>query len=223
MSASEAALQGLDISVFVPAADWDAVKKAGGKTFAFIECARGTDRGEFFGQHWLDCGRSSLIRGAYSRFFSTASGKAQANAFIDAFRLSASTLENGDLPPVLDVEDDPFGKISVDAATYLAMMREWLGIVQTVFNRRPIIYTGPSFWNDYLGNPREFASFPLWIAQWNVTAPTVPAPWSTYAFWQYAGEQNVNGIAQPVDLDTFNGSIEALQRLITDSRTQPHP
>ena len=47
---------------------------------------------------------------------------------------------------------------------------------------------------------------PLWIANWGVQSPTIPAAWAgNYAFWQYSSTGTTPGISGNVDQDTVNG------------------
>ena len=79
-----------------------------------------------------------------------------------------------------------------------------------------MIYTSPSFGNEYLTDER-FTQYPLWIANYNVSEPSVPSAWGNkgWDFWQYSQKGNVEGIEGDVDLDTFNGTLEQLQQFIS--------
>ena len=80
----------------------------------------------------------------------------------------------------------------------------------------PLIYTGAYFAQSYLES--SITSYDLWIAAW----PSNPNPqtdnpaylwqWSTWAFWQYAGDVAIPGVTtQKVDLDVFNGTLAQMQ------------
>jgi GH25 family lysozyme M1 (1,4-beta-N-acetylmuramidase) len=70
-----------------------------------------------------------------------------------------------------------------------------------------MIYTGPNFWRTATGDTTEFADRGyrlLWIANWFVPEPDVPAnDWGGYSwtFWQYDNCGTVPGISGCVDLD----------------------
>lgn len=59
------------------------------------------------------------------------------------------------------------------------------------------IYTYPNFM-ETIGNPQQFANYPLWIASYQAT-PLIPKPWNDWALWQFSGgtEKLPNGV--PVD------------------------
>lgn len=65
---------------------------------------------------------------------------------------------------------------------------------------RVLVYTFPAFAE--AGNCAGLASWYLWIANYGVAAPQVPAPWKTWTFWQYTDS--------PVDGDRFNGTEQQL-------------
>jgi hypothetical protein len=43
-----------------------------------------------------------------------------------------------------------------------------------------------------------------------VSCPSLPGPWSSFKFWQYADNGGVPGISGAVDLDRFNGTLAEL-------------
>jgi hypothetical protein len=54
----------------------------------------------------------------------------------------------------------------------------------------------------------------LWVANWGVTCPSLPAGgWSTFQMWQKADNGAVSGISGNVDLDEFNGTLAQLQAI----------
>jgi MYXO-CTERM domain-containing protein len=123
------------------------------------------------------------------------------------------TLQPGDLPPTLDLEVTD----SQSAATITANTITWLDAVAAATKTKPILYTSPSFISGTLGSPAGLESHAqLWVANWQVACPDVPAPFTTWPFWQYSSTGTVPGIpgsAGAVDLDEFNGDMAALHVL----------
>src|SRR5262249_33476261 len=77
--------------------------------------------------------------------------------------------------------------------------------------KKPIVYTGPFFFMSTLGGPAGFSSYPVWIANYGVTCPSVPASWSSFTLWQYDDMGAVPGVAgNSIDHDIFNGSLADL-------------
>ena len=119
-------------------------------------------------------------------------------------------LAPGDLPPVIDVE-------SVDgkaASVVLKGVGVWLEAVEQALGRKPLIYTGSSFWSRTIGGSDRFSSYDLWVAQYTARpAPTVPKGFGSYRFWQFTQTGKIDGINGNVDLNRFNGSLDELQAL----------
>jgi lysozyme len=50
------------------------------------------------------------------------------------------------------------------------------------------------------------ANTSLWIAEYGVSKPTVPAPWTTWSLWQYSDDATNPGYSGQMDANKFNGS-----------------
>ncbi|HEY6019628.1 MAG TPA: glycoside hydrolase family 25 protein [Candidatus Paceibacterota bacterium] len=91
------------------------------------------------------------------------------------------------------------------------------------------IYTAPSYWVTNRPPQNElpfFGAFPLWIANYGVSAPTIPVPWTldTCWFWQYtsAGDGTKYGVESlEIDLSRFNGTAEDFNRLFGGTVNPP--
>ena len=66
----------------------------------------------------------------------------------------------------------------------------------------PWVYITPDFAHviDTAAEP-AIARYPLWIANYGVQEPNIPAPWTSYSAWQHTSSGRVPGINGPVDLD----------------------
>ena len=202
------AIQGIDVSRFQGKPDWQRVNQAG-KIFAFAKASQGVSYADpMFANNWTAMSNAGMMRGAYHFYSAASPAIAQANNFIKV----VGSLDSGDLPPVLDLEDRA-GMVQnhVTAAALRQGAHDWLDAVEEAFNMTPIIYTDPSFWKQYMSD--EFGEYPLWIANYNVQEPIIPSAWEDYAFWQYSQTGNVAGIAGNVDLNVFNGSQDDLEAL----------
>ncbi len=201
--ASSSTLDGLDVSHYQGPIDWGAVA-ASGKRFAFARCSDGTGvKDTQFTTNWAAIPAAGMIRGVYQFFRPTEDPIAQAELL-----LSMASLQDGDLPPVIDVET--MDGASPGAVT--AAVQAWLGrIAQELGSVSPILYTAPGFWQG-LGNPSAPAS--LWVANWGVSCPNVPDPWGGWQFWQSSESGSVSGISGAVDLDSFNGAEADLQAAV---------
>lgn len=198
-------LEGIDVSVWQGDVDWAKVKGSG-RAFAFARVANGLLKPDTkFAANWPAMKAAGLVRGAYLYFRPSQDAAAQAKAVLDALE-AAGGLEAGDLPPVLDLEatDD------LPAATVQAAAKTWLDIVEAKIGKKPIVYTA-AYMSPQIGT--SFGPYPLWVAHYTQQCPEMPAGWATWQFWQRSDKGTVPGIAGPVDLDSFDGTLADLQKL----------
>ncbi len=217
---ASALLSGVDVASFQhpggASIDWAAVK-ASGQSFAFIKATEGTGyTNPYFASDWSASGAAGLYRGAYHYArpalpLSTAVD--QARYFVSR---TGSMTGPADIGGVLDLEET-CGLGQADLANWT---RTWLGEVQRLTGKAPIVYTGAPFWQTYVGNPTDIgASYRLWLPSYpsnpdsTTFRPTVPTGWSTWTFWQYRSDGTVPGISGNVDMNRFccdAGSLAAL-------------
>jgi lysozyme len=224
-----ATVPGIDVSYWDSGIDWPKVR-ATGHRYVFVKATEGDFYADpTFDDNWLGAKKAGLLRGAYHFFRCNVDPKKQATKFIDYVK---TMNDNGELPPVLDLEsNDGQTKDKV-----VARAKAWLDLVEAAFGRKPIIYSGQYFLQDYFteagGGPPSWAKdYPLWLAQYpNVyvegSKPYLPRGWYNWTFWQYSEKGKVNGINANVDLDLFNGSLEDLYKfagaeIITEKPTTP--
>jgi lysozyme len=119
-----------------------------------------------------------------------------------AERLVATVKPHGLLPGdnlVLDLEPTSSNgrNDNVAPATVAERARTFLGHVNGLApEHRVLVYTNPSFAGT--GACAGLNPWFLWIADYGVSAPAVPRPWSRWTFWQYTDT--------PVDTDRFDGT-----------------
>lgn len=193
---------GIDVSRYQGDIDWALVAGADVK-FAYIQISRKIDDIDAkFEFNWQAAKSVGILRGAYQRFQPNEDVIGQADIFLE--KLGA--FEEGDLPPMLDVEDS--GDLS--AAMIAANVRQWLEYVEAVTGVRPIIYTGRFFWQDTLESA-DFTEYPLWIAHYTTGCPNIPTPWTQWALHQYSSMAVLPGITEnTVDVNHFNGTTQDL-------------
>lgn len=194
--------QGIDVSKWQSNVNWQSVKEAG-VAFAFARATYGnTEVDSHFQTNWQAMKDAGIIRGAYHFFVSADDPTSQAQLFIK----TVGSLASGDLPPVIDVEAD-----SGTSGSLVANVQTWLNTVEQALGLTPIIYTAPSYWNEYMSN--AFGRYPLWVAEYGVSTPKSVNGWSKWTFWQYSQSGNLGGI-NPVDMDYFNGSMADLMAFV---------
>lgn len=200
---SGSTLSGVDVSQLNGVVDWTNVA-ADGVLFAFARVSNGTNVDTLFASNYAGIKAAGMVRGAYQFFRPSQDPIAQANVCLS----NIGNLEPGDLPPVLDVEVMD-GRSAADIATGI---QSWVSTIQSAIGRAPIIYCSATFWNFNVGSSM-FSSDPLWVAQWNVSCPTLPNAWSNWKFWQSSNTGFRSGISGAVDIDQFNGSEPELLAL----------
>lgn len=198
-------IHGFDISHYQGAIDWGEVRNATINDcpirFVFIKATEGTNlMDEYFNENFYQAKANGFIRGAYHFFSPQSSGKNQAQYFLRQVHL-----EEGDLPPVLDIE-------TVGNLKPIEIKKEvldWLSVVEARYGVKPIIYTNYRFKLDYLSD-EIFDAYPYWIAHYYVDKVKYEGPWR---IWQHTDLGKIKGIKDNVDLDIYNGSMYDLMKL----------
>ncbi|HAA29277.1 MAG TPA: hypothetical protein DCE56_18225 [Cyanobacteria bacterium UBA8553] len=218
-----ASVLGIDVSNHNPPVNWQAVKNAN-ISFAFAKATEGaTFKDKTFTTNWSGMKAAGIMRGAYHFFRPARTAEEQVDNFLQVVK---KVLEPGDLPPVLDVE--PWPKEVGEAWKTLAFKDRinriitWLEKVEQATGEKPIIYTSPSFWREYMRDSQEFTDHPLWLAHYtSKPQPDVPANnWggNGYTIWQHTESGRVAGVSGPVDRNRFNGSFSKLVALASSER-----
>lgn len=203
---TEYSIHGIDVSHHNKNINWKLVKQMRVEKiklgFSFMKATEGvTFVDDQFARNWRRSRQAGIIRGAYHFFIPYKSGKEQAENFINTVNL-----EQGDLPPVLDVE-------SISGSNVAELQKnalEWLDVIENYYGVEPIIYTGVDFYSKYLGN--SFDDYPLWIAHYQqLHEPRISRHWS---LWQHNMAGHVNGIKTFVDFNAFNGDSSDFKELL---------
>ncbi|WP_140938292.1 glycoside hydrolase family 25 protein [Sphingobacterium lumbrici] len=204
MSKFDDKIFGIDISEYQGNIEWVSVNTINDRfpiDFIFIRATMGTTAvDKRYKSNWKSAERRAKLRGAYHYFRPNENSVKQARNFIKTVKLMP-----GDLPPVLDIEERP-RKQSMDSLK--VGLKRWLETVESHYKVRPIIYSGDSYYTDFLEH--EFADYTLWIANYNFWVERPKKHWN---FWQFSEKGSVRGIRGNVDLNLFDGNIEQLERL----------
>ncbi len=213
---------GIDVSRFQGAITWPSVAGAGIR-FAYVQASRGSGTDctvkpaqcgadPYFAINRTAAESAGVRVGAYHRAFASGGtvtdARADALAEADVFLATVGSINSGELLPVLDVET-PF--TGMTSTTLRAWIRAWVKRVYKRLGRKPVIYTNATSWSA-TGNTKEFAKarYPLWVAEWGVSSPTVPASnWGGrgYSVWQYTSSGSVPGITGRVDMDRLGKGL----------------
>lgn len=199
-------IHGIDVSNYQGNIYWPAVAQMQDQDinikFAFIKATEGLNNVDRqYKRNWQKAKEANITRGAYHFFLATKSGRMQAQNFIKNV-----TLQHGDLPPVLDIEE----LYGVRPDSMRSRIHAWLTAVENAYNVKPVIYTSASFYKNFIGH--EFDEYPLWVAHYFVKQqPGVDEGWY---FWQHNATGKVNGIKTRVDFNVFSGDTTLFNSLL---------
>jgi len=200
-------IHGIDVSYAQGKINWDKVSTMEEDSvrisFAFIKATEGLLTVDpYFKRNWREAPKAGITCGAYHYFRPKKDGLWQARFFLQNVEI-----EKGDLPPVADVE-------TLDKLPPQVMRKElskFLKHIEQKTKVRPIIYTGISFYNDYLKG--YFDGYTLWVAHYNRDKLNLSedTPWQ---FWQHSETAHINGVNHVVDFDAFKGDSLTFRSLL---------
>lgn len=200
-------IHGIDISHYQGEINWDRLRSNAmidgcPLRFIFIKATEGSSNiDENFNENFEQAREFGFVRGAYHFWSNNSSARAQAYYFLKMVHL-----EEGDLPPVLDIEHKPANQSTED---FQRDVLTWLHIVEDKYHVKPILYTYYKFKERYLSAP-VFDDYPYWIAHYYVDKVEYKGKWK---FWQHTDAGELPGINGRVDLDIYNGSYYDLMQL----------
>ena len=197
-------IHGIDISHYQVDIDWGQLSNAMVNgcpvRFVIMKSTEGAGKlDETFYENYQSAGDYGFIRGAYHFWSNKSSARDQAYFFLKKVHLN-----DGDLPPVLDVEHKPKEQSVED---FQRDILTWLHIVEDKYHVKPIIYTYYKFKQSYLSAP-VFDDYR--IAHYYVEKIEYKGPWK---FWQHTDAGRLPGIKGYVDLNIYNGSYYDLKQM----------
>ena len=197
---------GIDVSHYQGDINWDRLAAADidGHEVKFVvaKATEGADHSDSrFEEYFTQAKKNGFVRGAYHFFTPGTVPYFQIQNYIRV----VGSLEDGDLPPILDIEK--IDGISKEQLQEDAL--KWLVEIEKHYNVRPIIYTSVKFKKKYL-NRSEFDEYPLWIANY-ADSLSYDGEWE---FWQYSETGKVDGIGCYVDLDVYHTTLESFESLL---------
>lgn len=197
---------GIDVTSSQGSINWKSVKAAG-RGFAYIRHSDGLALDLYRITNWKNASAEGLTVGYYQRFRPSMDPVEQAKQVVATLN-TVSGAARPNLPPALQVDTNE----GQSSATVIARINQWLAYIQSNTGRQPVLLVTSAYWSS-LGAPTPSPLPYVWISQLNVACPTVPLPWRILRFWQSSASGSVSGISGFVNLDTYNGSLTALQNL----------
>ncbi|MCB9756683.1 MAG: hypothetical protein H6713_42745, partial [Myxococcales bacterium] len=197
-------IDGIDVSAWQGDINWGAVASSGIE-FAFVRVSDGLLYSDsYFDDNWAESRANGIATGVYQFFRPSQDPVQQAQLLLDKM----GPLGPGDLPPAIDVETGE----GLSQAQVAAAVGAWIGHVEAALGVKPVVYTGKYIWQSAVGSD-AWSSYPLWLAQYDVTCPDPPTQWSEWAIHQTSSSGSVSGIAGSVDTNVFNGTLAELLEL----------
>jgi len=200
-------IHGIDVSYAQGKIDWPQVRAMDENglhiSFVFVKATEGDAFVDaFFQRNWREAAKNGFVCGAYHFFRPEKSGKLQAQHFLKTVRP-----EQGDLPPVVDIEQLD----GIAPEVMRAELDAFLTAIRYQIKVKPVVYTGLSFYKKYLKGYED--EYPLWIAHYDQPENRINAA-ADWHFWQHSSRATVNGIHRAVDFDTFRGDSIAFRALL---------
>lgn len=193
---------GIDISHYQGKINWRELRTSHHPIeYIFIRSTMGVDgKDTEFKVNWIKAKQHNYIRGAYHYYRPNENSTEQ-------FRNYSNTVNliDGDFIPILDIEkESKFGMDNLRAGVL-----NWLQLAEERYGVKPMVYTGLSFYNNYLKGYID--DYPLWIAAYSGKHRVEGVDWTFHQFTEYT---SVKGIKTTVDGNDFNGSLEDLNQFL---------
>jgi GH25 family lysozyme M1 (1,4-beta-N-acetylmuramidase) len=190
---------GVDVSHWEGNIDWKLAAPTIG--FAYYKC---TDGVKFidpqFGHNKQGCMEAGLAHAPYHYFQPALDPLAQAEHFI-------KTAGKGYRKYIVDVEEPQ--RLPELTQNLHALLKR----VEQLSASRPVIYTSPGYWNDFLQpKPNWVTDYELIVAHYTLAhQPLLPPGWKSWLIWQFSDDWNFIGCNEQADANWFNGSLEQCQ------------
>lgn len=179
-------------------------------------------------RNWSAAKSAGLPRGAYWFYDSRVPPQEQAELWISLLG-GANGANLGELPLFCDFEDSYGGAYG--------KWKDWYDFLESLKSLAPdkelAIYTAYYYWFERtigaripIASLNYFKQYPLWIANYGVTKPLIPLPWTDWTFWQFTahGDGTLYGVeSKNIDLNYFNGDLAVFNARFGLSGNVPEP
>lgn len=188
--------QGIDVSHHQGRINWDEVARDPQVTYVYLKATEGvamTD--DTYRYNFQECKRKGIKVGSYIFFRPNLPARAQFDLFV-----SRVETKKQDLLPMVDVE--VIKGVSVDLLQ--ARLLELCELLEKEYGKKPLIYTGKNFYNNYIHSNPRLRGYKYFIAAYSPIEPTLTNN-TDYVMWQYSATGTVRGIRGNVDMSRFVG------------------
>lgn len=189
--------EGIDVSAWQGDIDFEQVKNSGIEV-VYIKSSEGYGYVDpYFEQNYTNSKNAGLKVGFYHYVTATSVEEAVRQA---SFFVSTISSKSPDCKLAMDFEY--FGNLSTDTINQIALT--FIQKVQELSGKDVIVYS-----DEYNANNTFYglSNYPLWVAQYDVSEPTVSNNWNTWVGWQYTDQGEIAGISSYVDRDKFTEEV----------------
>lgn len=195
----------IDVSTWNGNIDWSAVVKSGIK-YAMIRSSFGVENPNQVDNKFIQNIKNAAAAGVkcgiyhYSYAQSAEAAKKEAEFCLKTIKGCKITL-----PVAFDIEDSSQTHLGKDVLTNIVIA--FCDAIKAA-GYKPMLYCNPNWLSNYLHKDKLTNKYDLWLAQWQVSAPSYDC-----AIWQYADDGSVSGISGAVDMNyiykDYTGSTAA--------------
>lgn len=185
---------GIDVSYAQGNINWPGVKT----DFVYLKCNEGvncidrTVRANSVGAHMAEIPFGYYHFATLNSVNIVQDAKAEADDFIQTM----NELPKGQLPPVLDIEQE--NKLQISPGNIELWITTFYRELQKA-GHDMVLYSYTPWLNENLSKDHKLGFLKLWIAQYtHQDHPVLPFGWTDWWMWQW-GQAQVNGIIGPVD------------------------
>ena len=176
---------GIDVSAWQNEIDFSKVKSEGIK-IVYIKSSEGTTYIDpYFERNYQKAKENGLLIGTYH--FVRARNISQA---INEAEFFASVIEGKQIDCKLAMDFESFGNLSKEEINIIAL--SFLERLKKITNKEVIVYSNTYTAKNIFSG--EITKYPLWIAQYGVSKPTINGNWNTWVGFQYTSQGNIKGI-----------------------------
>lgn len=181
-------MQGIDVSKWNGDIDWSKVKKAGVE-FVLISCGTSQSSIDSFEKNYKGAKNNGIMVGVYRYSYAKTEESAVKEAQSLLNNIKGKQLE---FPIVIDIEDSSLTKLSRQEKTDIVK-----AFCEEIENAGyyAMYYCNLNWLNSHLYKD-QLSKYDLWLAQWNVTEPSVEC-----GIWQMYDNGKIDGINGNVDMN----------------------
>lgn len=185
---------GIDVSKHTGDIQWETIKRQG-INFAYIKSTEGVDYLDpRYSYNVVEAKNAGIPVGAYHFFRFHRNGIDQANNF-----LSQVSINDLDLPPVVDVEEWGQYNDSKNAECVVIELQAFISAIENRSSRKVVIYADKNSYKKYIAG--RFRNNRIWICSLG-TPPQIDQKW---CLWQKSHNSKLSGTRGKIDMNLFNG------------------